>query len=178
MSEYQDKDTRISLRATPQEAAEMDAAAAARGMSRSEYLRSCALAGADQNAYLTGQDRHQITTLIHQTRAVGRNLNVLVRQLNTGGRVAERVTPDQVAKTCREIEVLLVAPIAAFIDLRLPKVGLVDPAGQSDDPLRSDQKRLTAAPPVASSQERFSNPGGRGIVRRGPPDPRTPKPGT
>lgn len=130
----------------------MDAAAAARGVSRSEYLRSCATSGADQKPYLTGADKAQIGVLVKQVRKVGQNLNALVRCLNTGGSISERVTPGQVAGMCREIESDLVAPIAKFIEHRLPKMAVVEPEDQHPG-VPSSQQRFSRIVPAPTSRE-------------------------
>ena len=82
------RDVRLDLRISAEEAAELRAAAIADGMKRAEYARQRLFSPARTGGGLTKSDVH---SLIRSLAPIGSNLNQVARSLNSGDPVNEPV---------------------------------------------------------------------------------------
>jgi hypothetical protein len=83
------KDRVAHIRFSPAEFDELEAAAAAAGMTVSAFVRSLAMEGAGVRPLLAEGDRAVLGLLAEGMRAIGGNLNQIVRAINTGRVPAE-----------------------------------------------------------------------------------------
>ncbi|MGX5851062.1 plasmid mobilization protein [Mesorhizobium sp. PL10] len=81
------KDKVVRMRLSADELATIENAARAADMTMSAFLRSLLLDGAGVQPLLSEQDRAVMGFLADEMRAVGTNLNQLVRAMNGGGAV-------------------------------------------------------------------------------------------
>ena len=78
------KDKVVRMRLSAEEHAAIEMAAAAADMTMSAFLRSLMLEGAGVQPLLAEEDRTVMGFLADEMRAVGTNLNQLVRAMNSG----------------------------------------------------------------------------------------------
>ncbi|MRX36900.1 plasmid mobilization relaxosome protein MobC (plasmid) [Aminobacter sp. MDW-2] len=77
------------IRFSPAEFEALEAAASAAGMTVSAFVRSLSMEGAGVRPFLGEEDRALLALLADGMRAIGGNLNQIVRAINTGKVPAE-----------------------------------------------------------------------------------------
>ncbi len=99
------KDKVVRMRLSAEEHAAIEEAAAAAGMTMSAFLRSLLLEGAGVQPFLAEEDRTVMGFLADEMRAVGTNLNQLVRVMNSG----RLVQPADIKASIGELQVVVAA---------------------------------------------------------------------
>lgn len=102
------KDKVVRMRLSADELASIEKAAAEADMTMSAFLRSLLLDGAGVQPLLAADDRTVMGFLADEMRAVGTNLNQMVRTLNSGG----SIRPADLEVNIGELQVVVAAVLA------------------------------------------------------------------
>lgn len=102
------KDKVVRMRLSADELAAIEKAAFAADMTMSAFLRSLLLEGAGVQPMLAEQDRTVMGFLADEMRAVGSNLNQLVRSLNGGG----SLRPADLDANIGEVQIVVAAVLS------------------------------------------------------------------